>query len=209
MGQVASSERHYFKPYPGGRQRQSCLQCALPPTHPIHFTPEERQGLENAHDTTADRIDPDEMFLDIAEVISKRSTCNRGHIGCVIVRDRRIVSTGYNGSPPGADHCLDVGCEDLTLFEAKDPDDPHDYAAPHELGCQRTIHAEANAIVFAARYGVALQGASMYSTHSPCGKCAQLIVAAGIGVFRWRNDYRLARLDILKDAGILVVKEVS
>lgn len=180
------TERHQFAPYPGGRQPQSCLKCALPPAHPVHYTPEDRQGLENTH--AIERIDPNVMFLEIATIVSKRSTCTRGSVGCVIVRDRRIVSTGYNGSPPGADHCLDVGCEIA-------PEDS-------ELGCQRTIHAEANAIVFAARHGVPLDGASMYSTHSPCGKCAQLIVAAGITAFYWTKGYRLARLDILNDGGI-------
>lgn len=189
-------ERHQFAPYPGGRAPQSCLRCALPPAHPVHFHSESKPSF-------IERIDPNVMFLEIAAIVSKRSTCTRGSVGCVIVRDRRIVSTGYNGSPPGADHCLDVGCDiPYCTCGAGLPGDEHDLECPAQVGCRRTIHAEANAIVFAARHGVPLDGATMYSTYSPCGKCAQLIVAAGIKAFYWAKSYRLARLDILNDGGI-------
>lgn len=124
--------------------------------------------------------------MDIAWHFAEQSTCNRAHVGAVIVQDNRIVSCGYNGSPPGQDHCLDVGCE---------PED----------GCLRTIHAELNAIVWAARHGTALKGATMYSTHAPCLTCAQAIAASGITTFMYETPYRLQREDILKDSGIEVI----
>lgn len=129
----------------------------------------------------------DELFMQVAHLFSEQSTCNRGNVGAVIVQDRRIVSTGYNGSPPGAPHCTDVGCW---------PED----------GCLRTIHAEANAILWAARHGVPLQGATMYSTHAPCLTCAQAIVQSGMVKLVFDRVYRLARLDVLADSGMIVVQ---
>lgn len=125
----------------------------------------------------------DELFMAVARLFAEQSTCNRGNVGVVIVQDRRIVSCGYNGSPPGAPHCLDVGCE------------PAD-------GCLRTIHAEANAILWAARHGVKLEGATMYSTHSPCLTCAQAIVQSGIILLVFDTTYRLARLEVLNEANV-------
>jgi dCMP deaminase len=92
---------------------------------------------------------------------------------------------GYNGSPPGQPHCTEVGCEP-------------------ETGCERTIHAEANAIAWAARAGVPTEEATMYSSHSPCRHCAQLIAACGIEEFVYLENYREERLDILTDSKILV-----
>lgn len=132
----------------------------------------------------------DELFMQVALLFAEQSTCNRGHVGTVIVQDNRIVSCGYNGSPPGHDHCLDVGC------------DPAD-------GCLRTIHAEANAIHWAARTGVSLLGATMYATHAPCLTCAQAIAASGIKRFVYLNGYRLERLDVLWGSGIGVYRVVT
>lgn len=102
----------------------------------------------------------DEVYLAIAEVISLRGTCKRGQVGAVITQDHRIVATGYNG--PIAKHiCSDLNC-DL------------------ENTCKVAIHAEANAIAFAARHGVVLQGSTMYCRTQPCLKCAELIVQSGI-----------------------------
>lgn len=127
----------------------------------------------------------DRLFMDIAERFAEQSTCTRGNVGAVIVRDRRIISCGYNGSPPGHPHCTEVGC------------DPPD-------GCLRTIHAEANAILWAARAGIATFEATMYSTHAPCRTCAQAIAAAGIVNFYYHTPYREARLDLLRHAGVYV-----
>ena len=133
------------------------------------------------------RTSRDRLFIDVALRFAEQGTCNRAKVGAVIVQDRRIVSCGYVGSPPGQPHCLDVGC---------DPED----------GCLRTIHAEMNAILWAARMGVPLDGAEMYATHSPCLTCAQGIVQAGIGKFVYVTDYRKARLDILNLADVVWYK---
>lgn len=133
------------------------------------------------------RFTRDDMLMAMAETVRKRSTCLRGQVGVVIARDGRIVSMGYNGSPPGVDHCTEVGCE---------PED----------GCERTIHAEANALVWAARAGITTEGAVMYSTHSPCRTCAQLIASAGIEEFMYVRPYRAERLDILTASKVKVTR---
>lgn len=131
------------------------------------------------------RIDRDDLFIQVARLFARRSTCERGQVGCIAVQDRRIVASGYNGSPPKASHCSDVGC---------------DLSAGPDAGCQRAIHAEANVVAWAARAGVSLKGATIYSTHAPCLRCAQLLVSAGIYTFIFEQDYRAERLDILMDA---------
>jgi dCMP deaminase len=111
------------------------------------------------------RITRKELMLGVCKLLAQRATCKRAKVGCVIERDGRILSTGYNGSPPGAPHCLDVGCE---------MDNGH---------CVRTIHAEANAIAFAARYGIRIEGATLYVTgwHSgSCPVCTKLAQSAGL-----------------------------
>lgn len=104
----------------------------------------------------------DEYFLSIAREVATRSTCLRRHVGAVIVRDRRILCSGYNGSPPGQSHCTDVGC----LLE--------------DGRCIRTLHAEQNAIAQAALHGVSTRDATLYGTCRPCHVCARMIVGAGI-----------------------------
>jgi dCMP deaminase len=104
----------------------------------------------------------DEYFLTIARDVATRATCPKRHVGAVIVKDRRILSTGYNGSPPGQKHCDEVGC----LLE--------------EGRCIRTLHAEQNALIQAALHGVSTQGATLYGTCRPCHVCARMIVGAGI-----------------------------
>lgn len=135
----------------------------------------------------------EQTFMDMAELMRKRSTCLRGQIGVVIVQDRRVIATGYNGTPPGALHCSDVGCqvnEDGV-----------------QAGCTRTVHAEANAIAWAARVGVATQGADLYTTHSPCPRCAQLILSAGIVRVFWKREYRLTEgMDLLKGLGVELIR---
>lgn len=115
----------------------------------------------------------DQMLMQIAEVVSARGTCTRLQVGAVIARDGRVISTGYVGAAPGAEHCLDAG-------ELRGPDG----------GCLRTIHAEANAIAFAARAGAETNGASLYCTHSPCFACAKLLVSAGIRHVVYGIEYR-------------------
>lgn len=100
--------------------------------------------------------------MTIARDVATRGTCLRRHVGAVVVRDRRILSTGYNGSPPGQQHCTEVGC----LLE--------------QGRCIRTLHAEQNALIQAALHGVSTQNATLYATCRPCHVCARMIVGAGI-----------------------------
>jgi dCMP deaminase len=118
----------------------------------------------------------DEYFMAIARVVATRSTCDRKHVGAVIVREKMILTTGYNGSIRGIEHCDDVG----HLME-----DGH---------CVRTVHAEANAIVQAARNGVRLDGADIYVTASPCFGCYKLIANAGLTRIVFGEFYRDSRI---------------
>ena len=120
----------------------------------------------------------DETYMEICRVLRKRSTCVRGKVGAILVKDRRIIATGYNGSPPGAPHCTELGCD---VRENS-----------HELGCQRTLHAEANVIAFCARHAGGAEGSTLYCTHGPCLKCAQLIASAGITAVIYEVPYRLS-----------------
>ena len=113
----------------------------------------------------------DEYFLHLVDEVAQRATCDRGKSGCVIVKDKRIIATGYVGSPPGQPHCDDVG------HLLRDVIDENSEVHQH---CVRTIHAEQNAIAQAARYGIALEGATLYCTMEPCRVCAMLIVSVGI-----------------------------
>jgi dCMP deaminase len=112
----------------------------------------------------------DEYFLKMAMLISERSTCRRHHVGAVLARDRRVLSTGYNGAASGLKDCMELGC----LRDEQGIDS----GTRHEV-C-RAIHAEQNAIIQAGQHGVSIAGATMYCTHSPCLICAKMIVNAGI-----------------------------
>ncbi len=113
----------------------------------------------------------DEYFIQLADTVANRATCDRGRSGCVITKDKQILVTGYVGSPRGLEHCDDVG----HLFKK----------VIHEDGsmtqhCVRTVHAEQNAITQAARRGIALEGATLYCRMTPCRTCAMLIINCGI-----------------------------
>ena len=108
------------------------------------------------------RPDWDSYFMRIAAEVALRSTCTRANVGAVVTKDRRILTTGYNGAPRGLPHCLEAGC--LMV-------DGH---------CVRTIHAEQNALLQGALHGVALGGGTVYVTHQPCLNCAKMIINAGI-----------------------------
>jgi len=114
----------------------------------------------------------DDIFLEIVGVLSKRSTCDRGRVSCLIVKDQRIISTGYAGSPIGQPHCDDVG---HYLVNIKDS-----FTGVESIHCIRTLHAEANAISIAARFGIALEGSTLYCVMEPCFTCAGLLIQAGI-----------------------------
>lgn len=127
--------------------------------------------------------------MDIAKVVSTRATCDRKHVGAVLVRDRTILSTGYNGSIRGLPHCDDAG----HLME-----DGH---------CVATVHAEANAIIQAAKNGVAIEGATIYTTASPCWPCFKLIANSGCTRVVYGEFYRDNRIfDAAKSAGIELVE---
>jgi dCMP deaminase len=127
--------------------------------------------------STIDRPDLDEYFMEIATVIAKRSTCLRNQVGALFVKDKRILSTGYNGAPTGLPHCQDVGC----LREAVPS------GTRHEL-C-RAVHAEQNAIIQAALHGVSIEGATLYCTHQPCILCAKMMINARVKKVVYRQSY--------------------
>ncbi len=136
-----------------------------------------------------DRISRFEMFRRILTTVALRSTCHIAN-AALIIKDNRIVSMGYNGSPKGHEHCLDVGC-------LRGPDG----------GCIRTIHAEQNAIAFAAKSGISTEKTIMWCTSSPCLACAKLIINSGITEFSYLGDYRLKEgLVLLRNSGIVCVK---
>jgi len=118
----------------------------------------------------SDRPGWDDYFLDIVELVAKRATCLRRCVGAALVRDRRILATGYNGAPSGLRHCLEIGCfrEQNNIPSGE----------RHEL-C-RGLHAEQNAIIQAALHGVSVNGATLYCTNHPCTICAKMIINAGI-----------------------------
>ncbi len=140
----------------------------------------------------------DEYFMEMAELTAQRSTCLRRHVGAVIVKDKHVVTTGYNGAPKGIKHCAERG--GCLREERNIPSGER-----HEL-C-RALHAEQNAIIQAAAQGVSVEGASIYVTHQPCVICAKMIINAGIKRIVVREGYpdELA-VEILEEAGIRVVK---
>ena len=141
------------------------------------------------------RPDWKEYFMQITELVATRTTCSRRAVGAVVVKDNRILSTGYNGAPAGTAHCLDIGC----IREAmKIP------SGERQELC-RGIHAEQNAIVQAARFGVSLFDSEIYVTTQPCITCAKLIVNVGIKKVIYKNPYpdNLA-LSFFKEAGVEV-----
>jgi len=125
----------------------------------------------------SDRLDIDRYFMEIAQVVARRSTCLRRQIGAVIVKGKQIVSTGYNGAPAGHPHCLDIGCA------------RQDVPSGQRSELCRAAHAEQNAINFAARYGIPIEGATLYTTTYPCSWCAKSIVNAGIARVVFQDDY--------------------
>jgi dCMP deaminase len=156
-----------------------------------------KETLRNRPEKVNHRPDWDTYFLDIAELVSRRSTCRRRAVGASLVRDRRILSTGYNGAPSKLEHCLDIGClrEQLNVPSGE----------RHEL-C-RGLHAEQNVIIQAALHGVITKGSTLYCTNHPCVICAKMIINAGIIRVVIRDEYRdkLATA-MLKEADIIVVQ---
>ncbi len=135
------------------------------------------------------RPDWDVYFMEIARTVATRATCPRASVGAVIVRDHRLLTTGYNGAPRGTGHCSDVGCM---------------MVAAH---CARAVHAEANAIVQGALHGVSLDGATAYCTHQPCAGCSKLLISAGVRkiVFEIAYPDEIATA-LLSEAGVALMQ---
>lgn len=121
----------------------------------------------------------DEYFMEITHVVAKRSTCLRRQVGALIVKENRILATGYNGAPSGLKHCGEIGC----VREEKGVPS----GERHEL-C-RGLHAEQNAIIQAATHGISIQGGNFYITHQPCVLCAKMIINAGIKKVFYQGQY--------------------
>ncbi len=120
--------------------------------------------------------------MTITRVVAERSTCLRAKVGAVIVRERSILATGYNGAPAGFPHCTDVGC---LIYESRTP------AGEVELNCYRSIHAEMNAISQAAKNGVMIAGADIYVTHTPCVHCLKVLVNTRLRTIYYETEYKL------------------
>ena len=136
--------------------------------------------------------------MTITRQVADRSTCLRAKVGAVIVRDRSILATGYNGSPAGLPHCTEAGC---LIYESRTPD------GELEQNCYRTIHAEINAITQAARNGSAIRDADIYVTHTPCIHCLKVLINTGIRTVHYDRPYKLATVgELLKHARIRLVQ---
>ncbi len=139
------------------------------------------------------RPDIGQYFLKIASVVAERATCRRHHIGAVAVRDKHILTTGYNGAPAGLRDCLELGClrDEMNIPSGE----------RHEI-C-RGIHAEQNVIIQAALHGISLEGSTIYCTHTPCVLCAKMLVNAKIKRFVSFGKYNdNAFISLFKEAGI-------
>ncbi|MCK9441655.1 MAG: dCMP deaminase family protein [Methanothrix sp.] len=145
-----------------------------------------------------ERPSSDDYFMEIASVVAKRSTCLRNQVGALFVKNKRILTTGYNGAPSGLEHCDVVGCAREGVASG----------TRHEL-C-RAVHAEQNAIIQAALHGISIEGATLYCTHQPCILCAKMMINARVIKVVYRQSYPDGTaLDFLQQAGIVVerVKE--
>lgn len=151
--------------------------------------------MEDQNNKNYQRPNWDEYFMQLVEIIGSRGTCDRGRAGCVITRDKRIVSTGYVGSPVGLSHCDEIGHEMHTVIHEDGKQSRH---------CIRTTHAEQNAICQAARFGVSLLGATLYCKMTPCYTCGKMIINTGITRVVCAQDYHGGQRskEIFKEAGI-------
>lgn len=148
----------------------------------------------------SERLSWNQYFLMITRQVAERSTCGRARVGAVIVRDRSIVATGYNGAPAGMPHCTDVGC---LVYRSQTPD------GDLEENCFRTIHAEINAIAQAARNGSAIRDASVYITHSPCIHCLKVLVNTGIKHIFYEKPYKLHTVEEIVRATQVTLEQVD
>lgn len=130
------------------------------------------------------RVPRDYILMGTAKLWALRSTCRRLKVGAVLSKKGRIISTGYNGAPSGFSHCTPDVCNE-------------------DSSCKRTVHAEMNALLFAAKYGISTEGSEMYTTHAPCIDCAKAMINAGVSRVFYEQEYRNNDgLELLKQAGI-------
>lgn len=130
----------------------------------------------------SDRLSWDQYFLNITRQVAERSTCTRAKVGAVIVRERSMLASGYNGAPSGLPHCTEVGC---LVYQSQTP------GGEFEENCYRTIHAEINAIAQAAKNGVSIRDADIYVTHTPCIHCLKVLINTGIKRVFYDREYKL------------------
>jgi dCMP deaminase len=132
----------------------------------------------------------DNYFIDMAVLASERATCERLKVGAVLVKDKRIIATGYNGSPAELPHCIEEGCHVVKGH------------------CIRTIHAEQNALFQCSKYGASSEGATCYVTHAPCLLCSKSLIQSGIKEIVYLNDYKndSNALEVLKASGVKIRK---
>lgn len=135
----------------------------------------------------SDRPSWDQYFLGLAKQVSTRATCKRLRVGAVLVKDNRVIATGYNGSLPSQEHCKDIGC--LII-------DGH---------CHRTVHAEQNALLQCCRQGIATEGATIYVTHLPCFACLKLLIQAGIQEIVFSEHYQSHNPEVIKHTQEMVI----
>jgi dCMP deaminase len=157
---------------------------------------EQVRQVINALAVNTKRPDWDRYFMDIAEVVALRGNCIKRKVAAVIVKDKRIISTGYNGTPRGVTNCNEGGCPRCNRFGASGED----------LGDCLCSHAEENAIVQAAYHGVSIKGATIYSTYSPCLICTKMIINSGLAEVVYKKAYSIEEvpMKLLKEAGVKV-----
>lgn len=172
-----------------------------------------------------DRISRSVMLMEMAHIVAKRGTCSRLQVGAVISKEGRILTMGYNGAPSGLPHCVHEDVQPIGYImpdPRPEPDEhgvrqfeirpgrvmvmPDDNGQITTMGCQIAEHAERNAIAWAARNGVALEGSELHCTHAPCLDCARSIINSGIKTVTYKVPYRLtAGVELLRHAGIQVI----
>src|SRR5262244_2717161 len=145
------------------------------------------------------RLSWDQYFLTITRDVAERSTCNRAKVGAVIVRDKNILATGYNGSPAGLPHCTEVGC---LIYESRTP------GGEIEENCFRTIHSEINAIAQAAKNGSSIREADIYITHTPCIHCFKVLINTGIKRVLYEKPYKLHTIEDLLPLTAVTLQQI-
>ncbi|HEY8911247.1 MAG TPA: dCMP deaminase family protein [Desulfosporosinus sp.] len=138
----------------------------------------------------------DSYFMQLAQVVAGRSTCLRRQVGAVMVKDRQILSTGYNGSPSGLLHCDEIGCLRQSL----------NVPSGERMEICRAVHAEQNALIQAAKHGVAIAGADLYCTHQPCVQCTKMMINVGIRRITYIQTYPDPLADVMaREAGLELI----